>query len=135
MLDDSRDAPIVIEDAVSLPRLYVFHFRRNVVHQNVVGSFQVVSLKEHKSAGDGSKTLLFNSVNDFDARRIKLEKHGSNGLDVLQFRKPVADFDGHGRAAKGEQERRGWRLQHDVRSNAFNAPGRLSQQPAGQPDD
>src|ERR1700687_479215 len=64
-----------------------------------------------------------------------MEEHGSHRFNVLQFRKLVADLYGHGGAAKGEQERRGWRLQHDVSPDAFNALGRLGQQAAGQAND
>src|SRR5882757_4150970 len=135
MLDDSRNMPIVIKDPVRLFRLYVFRFRGNVIHQNVVGAFDIVSLKKHKSAGDGPEALLLNSINDFDAGGIELEKHRSHGLDVLQFRELITNFDRHRRAAKGEKKRSGRRLRHDVRSNAFNAPSRLGQQAAGEPDD
>src|SRR6202030_4477186 len=135
VLHDSCDMPIVIEDPVRLSRLYFLCFRRNVVHKNVVGTFHIVSQKKHKSARDGSKALLINSVNDFYARCVELKKHGGDGLDVFQFCKLVPDFDGHGGAAKGEKDRRGWWLQHDVRPDAFNAPGRLGQQAAGQAND
>src|SRR5256884_4721825 len=98
--------PIVIEDAVGLSRLYLLCFRRNVVYKNIVGTFHIVSLKEHKSARYGSKALLINSVNDFYARCVELKKHGGDGLDVFQFSKLVPDFDGHGGAAKGKKDRR-----------------------------
>src|SRR6266699_3737655 len=73
MFYDSRNMPIVIENAVGLSRLYLFRLRGNVVHKNVVRAFQVVALKEHKSARDGSKTLLINPVNNLHARRVELE--------------------------------------------------------------
>src|SRR5437660_12753494 len=102
--------PIVIEDAVRLSRRYLLCFRRNVVYKNVVGTFHIVPLKEHKSARDGWKALLINSVNDFYARCLELKKHGGDGFDVLQFSKLVSDFHGQGGATKGRNDTRGWRL-------------------------
>src|SRR5258705_9501983 len=107
MLDDSRNMPIVIKDPVRLFRLYVFRFRGNVIHQNVVGAFDTVSLKKHKSAGDGPEPLLLNSINGFDAGGFELEKHTSHGLALLQFRELVPNFGRHRRAAKGEKTRSG----------------------------
>src|SRR5260370_15559457 len=54
VLDDPRNMPIVLENSVRPSRLYLFHSRRNVVHENVVRAFQVVSLKEYKSTSDGT---------------------------------------------------------------------------------
>ncbi len=50
MLDDSRNMPIVIEDTVGFASLYLFRFCGNVVHKNIVRPFQVVALKEYKTA-------------------------------------------------------------------------------------
>src|SRR6266704_5659986 len=127
MFYDSRNMPIVIENAVGLSWLYLFRVRGNVVHKNVDRAFQVVALKEHKSARDGSKTFFINSVNDFHARRVELEEHEGHGLDVLWLCELVANLDRHRSAAKREQERRGRGLQHDIRPDAFNAPGRFGQ--------
>src|SRR5713226_3692002 len=81
------------------------------------------------------KAFLINSVDDFHARGVELEKHRGHGLYILQFGKLFANLDGHRRASKGEQERRGRWLQHDIRTDAFNSPRRFGQQAAGQPDD
>src|SRR6266849_7649862 len=78
VLDAPRDMPIVIENSISLSRLNLFCFRRNVVHENVVRAFHVMSLNKHKSAGNGSKALLINPINEFQARGVELEKHGGH---------------------------------------------------------
>src|SRR5437899_13101214 len=104
MLDDSRNMPIVIEDSIGLSRPYLFHFRRNVVHKNVVRALQVVPLDEYKSARNGTKAFLINSVNYLHVGGVELKEHGSNRLDVFKFRQFVAVLDGHRRAAKGRKE-------------------------------
>ena len=121
MLDDSRNMPIVLENSIRLSRLYLFHLRCNVVHKNVVRTFKIVPLKEYKSAGDGPKAFRINSINDFHARSVELEKHGGHGLDVLHFGEFIADFYGHRRAAKRQKVRSIRRLQHDICPDAFNA--------------
>src|ERR1700740_3848951 len=105
MVDDSRNMPIVIEDAVTLSQLYLFRLRGNIVNQNIIRPFQIVSLKENESARDGSKAFLVDPVDELHARCVELEKHGGNGLHIFQFRKLVADFDRHRRRAESQKER------------------------------
>src|SRR5207245_10929953 len=101
MFDDSRNMPIVIEDSIGLSRPYLFHFRRNVVHKNVVRALQVVTLDEYKSARNGTKAFLNNSINDFQARGIDLKEQGIRRLDIIYFHNFDTDLDGHGRPAYG----------------------------------
>jgi len=56
-------------------------------------------------------------------------------LHVLQLPQLVSDFDGHRRVAETKNVGSAWRLQHDVRANAFDAFGGFRQQPGSQAND
>ena len=40
----------------------------------------------HKATGDGTKAIDVNAVNNFEAGGIELEKHGRDGLHVIELR-------------------------------------------------
>src|SRR5258707_15654743 len=104
MLDDPRNMPIVLENSIRLSRLYLFHLRGNVVHKNVVRTFKIVPLKEYKSAGDGPKAFRINSINDFHARSVELEKHGGHDWTEFLSGGLCAIFMGSGVPARAQRE-------------------------------
>ena len=96
MLDDSDNAPVVVEHIVGVADLQVFGFGRPVIDQQVVGAFHVVTRKEDKSAGNSAETVLVNAPNGFHGpTRVELKQRGRNISHVFQFGNFVADFDGH----------------------------------------
>ena len=135
VLDDARNAPVVVEDAIGLASSDVLRFCGHVVHQEVVRPFYVLALEKHEAAGDFAKALLVDSIDEFNAGSIELKEHWGDILNVFQFFQLVSDLDGHRRSAEGQKHGRRGRLQHDVGADAFNALGRLCQQAGRQPHD
>src|SRR5262249_54388514 len=76
------------------------------------------------------------SINNFDAAGgIELKQCRRNSLNVFELAKLVGNFDWHRRAAEAEKNRSGGRLEHDVRTDAFDALCGFRKQARGETDD
>ena len=135
VFDDSRDVPVVVEQVVSIANLQVLRARGPVIHQNVVGGLHVAAGEKNKSAGNFAEGIAVDAINNFHAAGgIELQESGCDGLHVFEILELVADLDGHGRAAEAEEDGRRGRLQHDVRSDAFDALCGFREQPGCEAD-
>jgi len=65
VLNDSDHMEVVGEDVQSLAYLYVFTLGVNVVHQNVIGVFQIPACVKDKPAGYRAESFGVDSENVF----------------------------------------------------------------------
>src|SRR5271157_761123 len=136
VLNDSRNVPFVIEEIISVANLHMLGLGLPIVHQNVVGVLQIMALQEDKAAGDVAERLGIDAPDGFHAaRRVELQESRGDSLNVFEFRQSIRDFDGHGRAAEGDEHLCGWRLHHDVRANTLDALGGFLKNAGGEAND